>query len=334
MTKLSEHQLEQLSAYLDGELPAHERIAVEQQLQDNPALTAELREMQTMLAMLRDVPAVQPPRTFTLDPAQYGRQPRAGFGLMRWASLLGALALMLTVGLTLSRQGGIAFQTQVNSDGGDVSVMRAEATQGPAMEDTMAAGSAPDATTAPAAAGGSEATVAAPEATSDFAAAPTLAAALAAPPESAGMATEAAMGDEQPAQEAPPDLVLSDGAATATAQAYMALQSNPTSAPLFDTAANPANTTVDMTTESLRLTETNPLPYAAGAVPQTTDTSSPDTRDLEQQQKTLPEPQLAEPPSAAAGADESPALWLLFLIATLVGIGGTIILGRVLRRVE
>ena len=94
MTQISDAQREHLSAYLDGALPDHERIALEQRLQDDQALAEELRELQITTALLRDLPAIAPPRTFTLDPAVYGR--RRGFffrGWTSWAAALGAIRL-------------------------------------------------------------------------------------------------------------------------------------------------------------------------------------------------------------------------------------------------
>ncbi len=309
MTNLSEQQLEQLSAYLDGELPDHERIAVEQQIQVNPALAAELREMQTMLAMLHAVPAIQPPRTFTLDQAVYGRQRRAGFSWMRWATALGALVLMLTVGLTLAQQGGSeTAQTAPSAGNADELAMQVAPAEEPASASRSAAESAAAATEAPAAV------------------APTEAAAMA-----FSSATGEPVGGAPPAPESAADQARKTIEATPSIQVY-----------LLDPQADPAQpfppagsvggsvesgqTPVDLTTETLPLAgDTLALPL------QDSDTSSPDTRDLEQQQP-LPEPQAPEVSGVAA--DESPSLWLLFLAAALIGVVATIVVTQALRRLE
>lgn len=152
MTNISEQQSEQLSAYLDGALPDHERIAVEQQLHNDPALAAELRELQTTIAMVRDLPAVQPPRTFTLDPAQYGRRRGLGFRWMRWAALVGAVVLMLTVGLSLAQlsQGGVNAPAPVASSAGSAAQLAEAPTTAVAAQESRSSAAA--ATSAPAAA--------------------------------------------------------------------------------------------------------------------------------------------------------------------------------------
>ncbi len=317
MTNLSEQQLEQLSAYLDGELPDHERIAVEQQLQENAVLAAELREMQGMLAMLRDVPAVQPPRTFTLDPATYGRQRRTGFGWMRWAGVLGALVLMLTVGLTLSQGGQSAENAPMAASLDDTTARQMPS---PDMANSAA---------------GSAAATAAP--------APTTAAAMAAPAMDGAQAQPTAQPMGAAAPESPSDEAFKIGEATPS------IGMNPYGIePGTDFFRNqpipgpyPAGTTVDLTTDSLELSQTDTLPPAAGssfpAPPlQESGTSSPDTRELDSARLELNQP-LPDPQAAATSgalADESPALWLLFLIAALIGIAAASVITRALRHVE
>ncbi len=304
MTNLSEQQLEQLSAYLDGELPDHERIAVEQQLQVNPALAAELGEMQTMLAMLHAVPAIQPPRTFTLDPAKYGRQRRAGFSWMRWATALGALVLMLTVGLRLTQQGGSeTAQTAPAPGNADDLAMQVAPVEEPASAESAAAP-----TTAPAAA------------------APTEAAAMA-----FGSATGEPVGGAPPAPESAADQARKTIEVTPSIQAYLLDPQADTLPPFPPAPAGSADgsgqTPVDLTAETLPLTgNTLALPL------QDSDPSSPDTRHLEQQQP-LPEPQAPEV-SGVVEADESPPLWLLFLAAALIGVVATIVVTQALRRLE
>ncbi|MCD4685618.1 MAG: hypothetical protein K8S97_06755 [Anaerolineae bacterium] len=69
----SAHDLELLSAYLDGELADRERITLEQRLTHDSTLRQTLDDLRTTVAMLHDLPRLKAPCNFTLDPAVYGR---------------------------------------------------------------------------------------------------------------------------------------------------------------------------------------------------------------------------------------------------------------------
>lgn len=102
---LNEADQELLSAYLDNELTAAEQLTLERRLQQEPALNNELSELRALKATLSDLPAIVPPRSFTLDPATVGK-PRGMplFGLLRFGSALATVLLALT--LTLDLFGG------------------------------------------------------------------------------------------------------------------------------------------------------------------------------------------------------------------------------------
>ncbi len=68
-----DHDLELLSAYLDGELSNRERISLEQRLNRDPDLRTALDELRNTIAMVHDLPRLKAPRNFTLDPAIYSR---------------------------------------------------------------------------------------------------------------------------------------------------------------------------------------------------------------------------------------------------------------------
>lgn len=121
-TPLSERDLIQLNAYLDGELDAAERAAVERRLAVEPALSEELAGLRMTAALLGMAERVRAPRSFTLDPAVYGRPARPSIwdrlGLPRTAALAGAGAMLVTVALCLGTmilanfqpgQGGVAM---------------------------------------------------------------------------------------------------------------------------------------------------------------------------------------------------------------------------------
>jgi hypothetical protein len=105
MTPISEQQQELLSAALDGQLSAAEQAQLDQQLEHDHGLAAEFAELRTMQALLQELPPVRPPRSFTLDPAIHAPKRSLWLGgWMRWVGVVGALALMLTVGLQLTNQ--------------------------------------------------------------------------------------------------------------------------------------------------------------------------------------------------------------------------------------
>jgi hypothetical protein len=90
--------LELLSAYIDQQLTAEEQALLEQRLVNDSELRRTLNELRGTVTLLRELPAVRPPRSFTLDPAVV--QPRRSwFG--NWMQL-GALvtSLLLVVSLT------------------------------------------------------------------------------------------------------------------------------------------------------------------------------------------------------------------------------------------
>lgn len=63
--------MEQLSAYLDGELSADERAHLEQQLLTDRQLQAELDELRQTVALVQQMPILKAPRNYTLNPAEF-----------------------------------------------------------------------------------------------------------------------------------------------------------------------------------------------------------------------------------------------------------------------
>jgi hypothetical protein len=95
--------LELLSAYLDDALPARERGVLEARLAADAALQAELRGLRETVSVLRTAPQLVPPRSFTLDPAQF-RRPLpwwARYQRMELLGLLGTAAAVLLIALGL-----------------------------------------------------------------------------------------------------------------------------------------------------------------------------------------------------------------------------------------
>lgn len=110
---LSDRDYELLSAYLDGGLAAAERSALEQRLNTEPALKAELVALAETVALLNQLPSRRAPRDFTLTPAMIGRgtTPRRGILYLAtspaFSAVTAAAAVFLVViGAFLVLQGG------------------------------------------------------------------------------------------------------------------------------------------------------------------------------------------------------------------------------------
>ncbi len=69
----SDRDLELLSAYLDGELTDREKEKLEQRLARENALRAVMDDLRETVTLVSDLPRLKAPRSFTLDPAVYGR---------------------------------------------------------------------------------------------------------------------------------------------------------------------------------------------------------------------------------------------------------------------
>jgi anti-sigma factor RsiW len=107
MTHLSEHDLEQLSAYIDGELEPAEAAELETRLNSEPKLKRTLAQLSWVSGGLRSLPAERAPRRFTLTPEMVGQSKR-GWRLpaLRLATATLALALVAVIGLDFMRTTG------------------------------------------------------------------------------------------------------------------------------------------------------------------------------------------------------------------------------------
>jgi anti-sigma factor RsiW len=187
---LPESDIELLSAYLDNQLTVAERVALDKRLAADGVLRNELEELRTTRAVLRDLPAVTPPRSFTLDPATV--KQRRSFLPWRWSLQLGGglagLALVLVFSLQfLFSTGGRAYLSAPANE--SVASRQAAATAPLMVEPTIAAASG-GAAAPEAAAPVAEATSPPESAAAMMApAAPTSAPAPAAAPESAAQET-------------------------------------------------------------------------------------------------------------------------------------------------
>jgi len=106
MRKPSFRDVEQLSAYLDGQLSPVEKTRLEARLRTDPALGALLGELGNARSTLRRAPMHSAPRNFILNPRMAGIQPPVPrvVPLFSWASAVAAFLFILTLGGTLLGQ--------------------------------------------------------------------------------------------------------------------------------------------------------------------------------------------------------------------------------------
>jgi hypothetical protein len=98
--KLSEQELELLSAYIDGQLNDRQARRLEARLHEDLQLKAELDSLRMTVNALRDVSAPRPKRHFMLTPEMVGqREPARFVPVLRFATALAGLAFVALVGL-------------------------------------------------------------------------------------------------------------------------------------------------------------------------------------------------------------------------------------------
>lgn len=92
------HDLEQLSAYLDGKLSREAQARLTSQLDSDPDLRAGLEELRQTRALLRRMPKRRAPRNFTLTPKTAGVRPPVPRSVpaLGWASAVAVVLFALT----------------------------------------------------------------------------------------------------------------------------------------------------------------------------------------------------------------------------------------------
>jgi hypothetical protein len=103
MNTPSFRDVEQLSAYLDGQLSQAERSRLESRLGSNPALAAILEDLSRTRAVLRKMPRRRVPRNFTLTPKMAGLRPPVPRSVpaLSWASAVAMLLFVCSLGTGL-----------------------------------------------------------------------------------------------------------------------------------------------------------------------------------------------------------------------------------------
>ncbi len=103
-TRITIRDWEALSAYLDNQLKAKDRVRLESRLKENPELRSALEELRRTRAVLRSQPRLRAPRNFTLTAemagVRMGRPPvHSSYPVLRLASILATIFFVLmTVG--------------------------------------------------------------------------------------------------------------------------------------------------------------------------------------------------------------------------------------------
>ncbi len=106
MTTPSFRDVEQLSAFLDGQLSQAEKTRLEARIRSDPALAAALADLRQSRAILRRTPKRRVPRNFTLTPKMAGIRPPVPRAVpaLSWASAVAMLMFVLTLGTNLLGQ--------------------------------------------------------------------------------------------------------------------------------------------------------------------------------------------------------------------------------------
>jgi hypothetical protein len=270
--QLNDGDLELLSAYIDNQLAAGERGALEERLRLDPRLQAALEELRGTVAVLREIEPLPLPRSFTLDPAAFARRPSPLFGWLRLGATLASLLLAMTFAVDLVGQGGMvgapsapapAAAPQSNDSASAERSGFSQATAAPAAAAATAAPAAAEAPAMPAAPMPAAAPTAAPmaAAASEPTAAP---AAAGAPAATAALAADAAL----PTQTTLPDADAQSSETTITEpeapESVLVAEATPApagySSPDSSTKTVPGDTAVGQAQESAPPAQGAPAP--------------------------------------------------------------------------
>lgn len=221
----AEDTSELLSAYVDSALDVPEQRRAEAQVRDCPGCAQEVRDLRVFKTLLQDLPAMQPRRSFTLDPATAIGPRRLLFPTLRLATLVASLLFFVVLGVDVLSLGGrgasapSASQTREAPAGSERDAFKLDQSGGGAPESAELAAASAAASTAPApdggAAGGAAPADPAAPAGAVTAASAAPAAAMPAPPQAATQPESSAAA--QTMAEAPTTLTDTGAANSAPA---------------------------------------------------------------------------------------------------------------------
>jgi len=111
MNTPSFRDVEQLSAFLDGQLSQAERSRLETRIRSDPALADILAELRQARTILRSTPKRHPPRNFTLTAKMAGIKPPVPrvVPALSWASAVALVLFVVTFGTNLLHQTSLGF---------------------------------------------------------------------------------------------------------------------------------------------------------------------------------------------------------------------------------
>ncbi|HSM70804.1 MAG TPA: hypothetical protein VK851_04615 [Anaerolineales bacterium] len=149
---MNRRDLEQLSAYLDGELKPSDVAKMEKRLQSDLELESALQDLRATRTLLRSLPRRKSPRNFTLTRKMAGQNPPLPrtYPFFRLATMVATLMLFFTVGINMfgsqMASQDVAFGVGGSGGGSDASESElyaaeapADATEEPAMTEEPAA---------------------------------------------------------------------------------------------------------------------------------------------------------------------------------------------------
>jgi len=319
--QLNDSDLELLSAYIDQQLTAAERAALDRRLEHEPALQIALDELRATVGLLRELPPARPPRSFALDPQSVAPKRSWSFPWMQLGSALVAATLLLVFGFVLTRGiggGGSPASAPMAASAPTAAPAAAAATAAPAAMAVPAAAptaapaaeAAPESSSAaaaeaPAAGGTAPTAVAAPTAAPEATTQPAAALAPVATAEPPAAPQEALKTAQEPT-EALPSIANGSAAGGAQPSAEAATASG---APAND-AANVPNTA------TLRQAAGTPTPATYSAQVATSSSAASDTQ--------APEPQPAPTAQASPSGSQSSTLLIVGALILIV-LGGVFI---------
>jgi len=108
-TQITSRDWEILSAYLDDQISAPERLAIETRLVNNPELSQSLDELRQTRMILRGLPKLRAPRNFMLTPAMAGQRAGASMSYGMYP-VLRLAATLATLFFFIVTAGGLALR--------------------------------------------------------------------------------------------------------------------------------------------------------------------------------------------------------------------------------
>jgi anti-sigma factor RsiW len=146
--------IEQLSAYLDGQLSPSDSARIESRISTDPELASVLSDLRSARGILRKLPARKAPRNFTLTRQMVGLKPPMPrtFSFFRFSTAFATVLLMLTFAansilprVSFGAAAPMAVQESFGMGGGG----EAAATEAPVATEAPLVVEAPAATEAP-----------------------------------------------------------------------------------------------------------------------------------------------------------------------------------------